>query len=105
MSWNPKFTRAGNPDFKPMFETRVAPEYNAATDYGTPEEAIKAVETAGGGRVVKFNARPNNHGCLPEVVYNSVGMWTYSEVQGKMKWQAHYIYDGVGAPFKEEQPN
>lgn len=71
------------------------------TNHETAEDAIKAVEDNGGGNVVKFVKRPNLPGCLPSIVLNSVGLWSYENGE----WWSHYIYDGHGGKLNQERPS
>lgn len=78
-----------------------AQSYPLDLDFDTAEGAIAAVEANGSGIVVKFHGRPNNPGCLPEIVWNSSSMWSFENG----KWRGHYIHDGLGAAVNEERPH
>lgn len=70
-------------------------------DYSTADEAIKAVEANGHGRVVKFHGHPNMPYCLPAIVWSSTAMWTF----GDDGWQGHAIHDGYGRAIDHTTPN
>ena len=70
-------------------------------DFDTAEEATKAVQANGRGRVVKFHGQPNMPHCLPEIVWSSCGLWTLSHDKG---WQAHSLYDGYGRAYEQSTP-
>jgi hypothetical protein len=70
-------------------------------EYSTAEDAIKAVEANGHGRVVKFYGQPNMPYCLPATVWSSTAMWTF----GDDGWQGHAIHNGRGNPVNRTTPN
>ena len=73
----------------------------AQTTRETAEEAIRDVEAAGSGSVVKFALYPNLPGCLPEYRASSLALWKYE----KGLWLAMSIHSGSSTPLREEKPN
>lgn len=57
---------------------KVAETYRVA-DFHSEEEAIRAVEEAGGGRVVKFAQYENLPGALPKIRKSSIWMKTFQD--------------------------
>ena len=70
-------------------------------DYSTADEAIKAVEANGPGRVIKWHGEHNMPYCLPDIVWRSTAMWTF----GDDGWQGHAIHNWCGNPIDHTTPN
>jgi hypothetical protein len=71
-------------------------------DYDTAEQATKAVEANGHGRVVKVVGEPNLPHCEPTTVWRTCAVWTLAPEKG---WQAHDIFNGIGNPSHPATPN
>lgn len=69
-------------------------------DFNTAEEAATAVETAGGGSVVKFRKERNMPHCLPEFVLKSLNLWTFENG----KWDAKGIHGPAAFSMGEARP-
>ncbi len=68
--------------------------------YPTAEAAQDRAMGLGSATVIRFHGSPNSPGRLPEVVWSSCGMWTYSD----KGWRGHAIYDGYGAAIDASKP-
>lgn len=70
-------------------------------EYPTAAAAEMRAEDLGSASVTLFHGHPNRPDCLPSIVYNCVGLWSYNRERG---WGRHYIYDGVGAVIDKTRP-
>lgn len=87
----------------------MAVKYNASAmidgrytspDFDDVEDAIKFVEDAKSGTIVKFIGYPNLPGYLPEIDYKSVSMWNFEDGH----WFSMSIFTGVSERMDEERP-
>lgn len=79
-------------------------QVDTGIDLPTAEEAIAIAEQKNTAHVVKFRVEPNQPYYLPKFVHKRCNMWSF-ERNRTPQWCVHSIYDGLGAPLKEEKPN